>query len=54
MEGKWVWPLQYSVGESSQPRSGWVGEAIRQAQVDFIFENSEGQDEVSLEKTTLG
>ncbi len=36
---------QCSAGMPSQTTSGWAKEEIRWAQVDFTFENLEGQDE---------
>ncbi len=45
--GKVSLSVQSSVCVLPEPSSGWAEEEIRRAYVNFIFENLEGQDEIS-------
>ncbi len=45
--------MQQSVGVSSKTGSGWAEEEFRRIRVNVIFENFEGQDEISSEASAF-
>ncbi len=50
---KTAWSLQQSVGVPTYTGSGWAEEEFSRVNINFSFENFEGQDEISSEASAI-